>query len=435
MNPLRTLTVLLLTVLLAMSLPPRPLSAFEADMQWGGHLKVLGDLRWPETEALAGMDVRTPMADGTLECRLIHRTTLPWDVDFQAHYEAVCHGGDGIRNAREIASALPGSTPLPALLDPDKIDRRRLMDLTASLDEGSSHVCYHRLDRLNMTVLRDWGVFRIGRQALTWGDGFVFNPMDLFNPFAPTDTERDYKVGDDMAVGQVLLENGVDIQGLIVSRRDPASGDVSSDDTSVAAKAHFSARDIDHDLMVSRHYRDVVAGWGSSGYSGDAAWRINATWTVLEDDTRRKNGYLSLVANMDYSWVWWQRNFYGFVEYYFNGQGGGDYPAVLDDPAVIERIDRGELFVLNKNYLAGQFQAEIHPLFNLFFNVILNTADPSAVAQTWGQWDAAENLRIVVGGKLAIGADGTEFGGLDVSDTGLRTGVADTVYSRITLFF
>ncbi|BBO67102.1 hypothetical protein DSCA_10320 [Desulfosarcina alkanivorans] len=435
MTPFRTLRNFLLSAMLAVVLTPCPLAAFDAGMQWGGHLKALGDLRWPEAHAFPDVDPPAPLTDGTLEFRLTQLTSLPWAIDLETHYEAICHGGDGVRNARMVDLAMPG-TPLPLPLpDPDRLDRRRLMDLTATLDTGSSHICYHRLDRLNLTVLPDWGMVRVGRQAVTWGDGFVFNPMDLFNPFAPTDIERDYKTGDDMALTQVLFENGDDLQALVAPRRDPETGDVSSDHQSLAVKAHIRIGGRDLDLMASRHYRDVVGGWGLSGYAGDAAWRINATWTDLDHPAARRDDYLSLVANVDFSWVWWQHNFYGFVEYYFNGLGDTDYPAALADPAVVERIDRGELFVLGKNYLTGQLQAEVHPLFNLFFNVILNAADPSAVMQAWGQWDAAENLRVVVGAKLAAGADGTEFGGFDLPETGIRIGVADTVYSRITLFF
>lgn len=436
MSSIRPLTAaLLLAALLGIPFTPCPLAAFEADMQWGGHLKALGDLQWPEPGTLLDSISKSPLTNGTLDFRLTNQTRLPWRTEFEIHYEAIYRGGDLVRKAHEIESESTGSSRTITLLDPDDIDRRRLLDLTATLDEGSSHVFYHRLDRFNLTLFRDWGFLRAGRQAITWGDGFVFNPMDLFNPFSPTDIERDYKLGDDMLTAQVLFENGADIQGLLVPRRDPDSGDVSSDESSVAAKVHFSGSGLEYDLMATRHYRDLIGGLGASGYAGDSAWRINTTWTALDDHTGGKSGYLSLVANLDYSWNWWQHNFYGFIEYYYNGLGDDDYPAALNDPAVVERIDRGELFVLGKSYLTGQIQAEVHPLFNLFFNVIVNTTDPSSIMQAWGQWDAAQNLRVVVGAKLATGAGGTEFGGFDLPETGIHIGVSNSLYTRITLFF
>ena len=37
------------------------------------------------------------------------------------------------------------------------------------------------------------------------GERVFFNPMDLFNPFAPTDIEREYKIGDDMAYAKIAF--------------------------------------------------------------------------------------------------------------------------------------------------------------------------------------------------------------------------------------
>jgi hypothetical protein len=81
---------------------------------------------------------------------------------------------------------------------------------------------------------------------------------------------------------------------------------------SLAGKLHFARGTADFDLMTAIHYEDTVIGFGSAGYLGDAAWRLDAVWTFLRED------YLSLVANMDYSWVWRERNFYGFLEFFFN---------------------------------------------------------------------------------------------------------------------
>jgi hypothetical protein len=41
---------------------------------------------------------------------------------------------------------------------------------------------------------------------------------------------------------------------------------------------------------------------------------------------------------MDYSWPWGASNFYGFMEYYYNGLGQNDYEKAIVDPAIIERL-------------------------------------------------------------------------------------------------
>jgi len=38
---------------------------------------------------------------------------------------------------------------------------------------------------------------------LSWGNGLVFSPMDIVNPFDPTAVDTEYKAGDDMLYGQI----------------------------------------------------------------------------------------------------------------------------------------------------------------------------------------------------------------------------------------
>ena len=49
-----------------------------------------------------------------------------------------------------------------------------------------------------------------------------------------------------------------------------------------------------------------------------------------------------------------------------NGLGEDDYQEAVLNPAIAERVARGELFALENHYLSGQLQVELHPLFNVF---------------------------------------------------------------------
>jgi hypothetical protein len=162
-----------------------------------------------------------------------------------------------------------------------------------------------------------------------------------------------------------------------VVRRNPETDDVEFDQASLAGKLHTAVGTTEFEFVAGKHFEDFVIGAGSTGYFGDAAWRVDGTWTFLDDDTN--DDYLSLVANMDYSWVWFKKNLYGFVEYYFNGLGEDDYQEAVLNPAIAERVARGELFALGNHYLTGQLQAELHPLFNVFFTAINNIEDPSGI--------------------------------------------------------
>jgi hypothetical protein len=262
---------------------PQTKSWYEAiDAEWGGHLKARGSAsRFDQESIFAPVETGT-YYDGNLEGRLKSRLFFADWGYVESHYEAVLSGGDTRSKAADLETLFPGLLEKGFLLNRPIEDDRRFMDLTKTLEEGSDYILYHRLDRLFLALLPGWGTVRIGRQAVTWGNGLLFNPMDLFNPFSPTDVERDYKVGDDMIHAQFMASGIGDIQFLLVPRRNPATGNVESSSSSVAGKLHFPYGTTEFDVMMAQHYQDMVAGFGATGYLGNAAWRVDVTGTVLE---------------------------------------------------------------------------------------------------------------------------------------------------------
>ena len=277
------------------------------DDQWGGYAKVRGSVLWPDDESYFQPVGTDPYYNGNTEVRLKSKLFFGEWGDFETHYEAVFSGGDTRRKEKTLERLYPGLFNTGVVAGDPLSDKRRLMDLTKTIDENDNHIFYHRLDRLSLTLMPEWGVARIGRQAVTWGNGFLFNPIDLFNPFSPADIEREYKIGDDMVFTQFSVNKIGDSQFLYVPRREPKTGDVEWNQSSLAGKLHFARGTTEFDIMVAKHYRDTVVGFGSTGYLGDTAWRLDGTWTFLDED-HGTDDYLSVVANIDYSWVWWKKN-------------------------------------------------------------------------------------------------------------------------------
>ena len=290
----------------------------EAD--WGGHLKIRGSASRPADDSPYRVIDDNTYLDGFIESRLKCELYFGQFAKFETHYETVLSGGDTRKSGKKLASMVPGLSEEVFLRSRIPEDDRRLFDLTSVLSDKDDRILYHRIDRLVLTMKPDWGVVRIGRQAATWGNGMLFNPMDLFNPFSPTDIERDYKLGDDIVSVQAPLFDSGSFNALYVPRRDPQTSDSSWEHSSLAAKCHFFHGTTEFDAMAARHYRDWVLGTGAVGYLGDAAWRLDLTWTVLDSESP-SDDYLSLVANIDYSWVWWEKNLYGFLEFYYSGIG------------------------------------------------------------------------------------------------------------------
>lgn len=415
--------------------PPELTSWYEnIDSRWGGQFKIAGSASWPDNDSIYYLANSGPYYDGSSDFRLKNKTYLTDWLYSTIHYEAVLYGGDTMRTQNKLAELFPNLLEHSLIPGSGINDDRRFFDLTKIIDEDDKYILYHRLDRFSLTLQPDWATIRIGRQALTWSNGLIFNPMDLFNPFAPTDIERDYKVGDDMLTALFSPEKIGEIQMLWVPRRDQDTQNVKGAESSFGGKLHFSVRTAEFDIMAAYHYEDVVAGIGSNGYLLDAAWRLDATWTFVDDDTGRDD-FLSLVANMDYSWVWWGKNFYGFMEFYFNGIGDKNYSRAISDPGITERLSRGDLFVLGKKYLSGGIEMELHTLIKANLTVICNTADPSGIIQPRIVWDVTEDFQCTLGGNIYYGSSETEFGGFHLPGTDYLYQAPNSAYLRLAYFF
>ncbi|MCG8553051.1 MAG: hypothetical protein MI799_21800 [Desulfobacterales bacterium] len=402
------------------------------ETEWDGHVKLYTRALLPRSDTPYESVGLSPDYDGYGELRLNNKTFFGNTFYTELNYEILAGGGDTRKTGQAFKKRFPDLYP-DGLFSPVS-DDRRLFDLTATLHNGNSSLIYHRLDRAFFSYAPSWGEIRLGRQAVTWGHGFTFNPMDLFNPFSPTDLERDYKTGDDLALVQFPVK-GVDVDLIYVAHRNPSTGSTGLDESSLGAKVHTYIGGVEADFMVARHYEDIVTGIGTVGAVKDAAFRLDLTGTFLNEASRGRSFYLSAVANIDYSWVWLNKNWYGYVELYYNGLSKNDYAKELADPAVADRIDRGELFVLANWYASANLNLEVHPLVNAYITPIINLHDGSGALLPRIVYDFSDNIRITLTALFNWGAKETEYGGYTITGTQFYTAPADTISAWVAWYF
>jgi hypothetical protein len=411
----------------------------QIDMHWGGRLKTIGSATFARDDTIFEPVGNETYLDLDTDLRINNDTFFGNWGHLETQYEAILNGGEAYKKGQELRKIFPNFEGSTLFFGAPLNDDARFMDLTHTIKEEDSYILLQRLDRLNFTFKSSWGFVRIGRQAITWGNGLIFNPMDLFNPFPPADIQRDYKVGDDMALAQVALPYSADLQLLYVVRRNPDTHHLEEDQNSLAGLLHFAVGTTEFDMLATRHYDDYVVGLGSSGIWGGAAWRLDATATFLDDGQgQNTQNYLSGVANIDYSWIWWGKNLYGLLEYYYNGLGESDYPGALSNPDITKRLARGELFVLGKHYLSAEIQLELHPLFKIFFTDINNVQDPSGIIQPRAVWNITQDLEMIIGANIFYGDNGdpgSEFGGFIIPGTNIRSRSPNSAYLWFNYYF
>lgn len=342
--------------------------------------------------------------------------------DFNIHYQLAGLSGDSY--ALGAAGLLPGGSSIPN-------DDARLFNLTQVLDTNDYGGWIQRLDRLNIAYAGDHWVWKLGRQAISWGDGLVFQPLDIFNPFSPLAIDTSYKPGDDLLYSQWLFDNGDDVQFIYLPRRDPTSGQLQPTDDSTAVKYHMQTGWGGWDFLLARHYQDDILALGHVQNVGGGVWRIDVNHTRLSSG----NSAWFAVSNFDYSWLAFNHNMYGFIELYYNGLGARRIDLSSINNALRDRLQRGEVFSLGRYELALGSTLEMTPRWNTNLLAIANPDDGSSIWRWNFAFDWLQDTKLQFGIQTGVGARGSEYGGLASSPPGSYQGVGDRYYIYIQQYY
>ncbi len=307
-------------------------------------------------------------------------------------------------------------------------DQVAILDLSSDIGEDDEISARNRIDRLWANYATESFVVRAGRDAITWGNGLTFQVLDLYNPFGITEIDKDYKTGQDLLYAQWLYSSGADTQLLIVPRRDVATNSIESNSSSYAVKHRFRYARVDIDLLGSMHYDEKVFGGGVAVSAAEAVFRLDLSVVDLADGDQ----VMSLVSNIDRSWIFFGKNMYGFIEYFFNGLGETPERYTSLERDLATRLVRGELFTIGRNYLTVGLRLELTPLLNLYQNTIHNLQDESGFYQLRFAYDITENALLLSGFNLAFGPSDSEFKGS--ADAGVITR-RDSAYIRVSYYF
>lgn len=344
-----------------------------------------------------------------------------------AHAEFLSIAGSNLTAQKKLlGSSGRFSQPLLAT------DENSLFDLSKNLLVEDKTLSVVRLDRLTLGYLGKQLTATIGRHALSWGSGIVFQVLDLFNPFSPSAIDKDYKPGDDMLYLQWLYKSGNDSQLLIVPHRNFDSQNISERSTSYAFKhrGYSDSGELDYDILLMRHFNKQMIGLALNHTLLEGIIRFDSRITISKNNETTA----SLLLNYDRFWDVSGTNVYGFVEYFYNGIGVSKRHYSKPNKSLISSLRRGELFTIGRHYLALGAQVELHPLVNVYPLQIINLADSSTSSQLRTIFDMHENLSLISGFSIPMGKKGTEFGGFDLlQDIFLKS--QSQVYLRLVYFF
>lgn len=339
---------------------------------WGGHIKGLGQSI--DNNAFIATDLR-------LKTQHDHNN---WS--FKLDYQLQAAASDGI-----------GNLPRPN-------DDSQIFNLQHTLLNERDVIAQHRIDRLTLSYTQAKYSIHVGRQAFSWGQGQIFNPLDLFNPFAPTAFDKEYKPGSDMVHAQWLMDSGDDFSLLAVPRRNPKTGNIEQDQSSYAVFwRHFAT--VETHIMLAKDYDDTVLGLSFGGNWLDGQWNLELMPTQLGNGDIKTSGLI----NYHQAWSWLERNVSGFIEGFYNGFGEADAKLTSLSNELAIRLARGQLFTKNRYYLGLGGTMEITALSSLSASALQNLQDHSGLIMLNASYSLSNTQQLLLGIQQSLGAKHSEF--------------------------
>jgi len=246
-----------------------------------------------------------------------------------------------------------------------------------------------------------------GKQYLTWGAAWVFNPTELFRPknsFEPT-YERE-GVGalslrlpfgplSDMTAAYVP-DGGFETSGKVFRARHHIRGfDVSA----IAAQIHERPASIGSGLTDPVPERRYTVGGDITGeLFGLGVW-FEGTWSDRGDQN-----WVELSVGTNYSL---HDGTLLLLEGYYNGRGQWNDPYPVG--AWFARLS-GDGLTLGKGTLYGSASRRFSDLWTLAASSIVNVGDGSAAVIPAVTYAFAENVDLVMNLVFPLGEDGSEYG-------------------------
>jgi hypothetical protein len=220
--------------------------------------------------------------------------------------------------------------------------------------DGGTRFAYE-VDTANVIYRAEKSSWQLGRQAINWGTGRFWQPMNVFGAFAATDLDTDYKAGIDSAVINIFPTPSSSLTTVLAFAPENIAGVNES-------AAIFYRRQIgiqnEVSFLLAEVLDDKKLGAALEGDFSGIGWRMEAVQTNSEINNEKQ---LNAIAGLDY-----QLNTSTMLtlEVFHNGSGVKNeinIPAQFLEPQVIYGLQQH----LSERLYGAAFQHELNPLLNV----------------------------------------------------------------------
>ena len=274
----------------------------------------------------------------------------------------------------------------------------RLISARRVWDAGDVRASVH-VDRAWLRIALEGADITVGRQAITFGKTWLWNPLDLFLPFGSTRFDRDYKPGVDalrmdLPLGDLSGATLVGVPGRERPGAPPASAGDAWYRSALVARAFGNTRGWDLAAQAGKVLGGYHLGGAAAGELGGLELRGEAAWFSVRGGSAL-DSHLAAVAGVGRGFAVRDLQLQG--EYFHNGGARGN----LKERFAL--VGEGDLKHTSRHLLGGLASGRIHPLVSGSLALLWAPRDGSRLAQPGIAWSAADEVEVVAGAVLARG--------------------------------
>ena len=267
------------------------------------------------------------------------------------------------------------------------------------------------LDRVNVKFAFPFADLTVGRQAITFGQAWFWNPLDVFSPFDPRSFDRDYKPGVDALRLDVPLGDfggcNVVAVGGGTQAPDGGYGDACWLSTwtgsALLGRVYGTVAGWDAAVQGGKVYGGYEAGAGASGEAGPLEARGEVSWFFSKaSDSIPSNPSLSMLADSFTGVAGLGRRLTDKVslegEYLYNGAG---LPGNLD--AAAWRVATGNALHMGRHIAGFMVSWEATALLKTRLTCIYSFSDRSAALQPGLTYSVSDESELSAGAAINSG--------------------------------
>lgn len=275
-----------------------------------------------------------------------------------------------------------------------------------------------KLDRFNMKFSFEKVDLTVGRQAITFGKAYFWNPLDVFLPFEPQQVDRDYKPGVDALRIDIPFGNfsGFNLIGAWGPKVFPESDENRTWDSSpygsaLLARVYTTMMDWDFALQGGKIYGGYQIGGGAVGELGKLEARLETAYFEAVDSDPMPSPFqgdifedhLTLVAGIGHRF---ENSFVFELEYLNNGAGD---PQNLE--ASLFRFLLGSSLHMGKHLMGVLLKYDILPIFTSQLVWIYSISDQSSLVQPAFFLSLSDEAELFFGATISEGERPSETNG------------------------